>query len=67
MQDETSNNTITWKNMHYIWKIYLHNMKIPTFLYTNVLQQLLLSKLNHEILQNNEICFNKYIKNLTLL
>lgn len=69
LQDETSNNTITWKNMHYIWKIYLHNMKIPTFLYTNVLQQLLLSKLNHEILQNNEICFknitSKYLPNVS--
>ena len=37
---------ITWKNMHYIWKIYLHNIKIPPFLYTTMLKQLLLYKLN---------------------
>ena len=69
IQDEKNNNFISWKNMHYIWKIYLHNMKIPTFLYTNTLQQLLLSKLNHEISQNNEIFFrnitSKYLPNVS--
>ena len=67
IEDETSSNIISWKNMHYIWKIYLHNIKIPTFLYTNILQQLLLSKLNHEI--NNEIYFknvtSKYLPNVS--
>lgn len=60
---------ITWKNMHYIWKIYLHNMKIPTFLYTNVLQQLLTSKLDYELSSNNEIYFkcvtSKYLPNVS--
>jgi hypothetical protein len=56
--------------MHYIWKIYLHNLKIPTFLYTNVLQQLLLSKLNHDVNStNNEIYFknitSKYLPNVS--
>jgi hypothetical protein len=59
---EIEDNTITWKNMHYIWKVYLQDMKIPTFLYTNVLQELLLSKLNHEI----NTCKNDiYFKNIT--
>lgn len=69
VEEGISNNSISWKNMHYIWKIYLHNMKIPTFLYTNILQQLLISKLNHEILQNNEIYFknvtSKYLPNVS--
>lgn len=67
---ETEDNTITWKNMHYIWKIYLQEMKIPTFLYTNVLQELLLSKLTHEInTSKNEIYFknvtSKYLPNVS--
>lgn len=69
IEDSSRNNSISWNNMHYIWKIYLHDMKIPTFLYTNVLQQLLLYKLNDEILQNDEICFknitSKYLPNVS--
>lgn len=64
-----NNSTISWKNMHYIWKIYLHNMKIPTFLYTNILQQLLTSKLDNELSSNNEIYFknvtSKYLPNVS--
>jgi hypothetical protein len=69
LEDHTNNNAISWKNMHYIWKIYLHNMKIPTFLYTNVLQQLLTSKLNNENSATNEIYFknitSKYLPNVS--
>ena len=56
-------------DMHYIWKIYLHNIKIPTFLYTNTLQQLLLSKITYETSSNNEIYFknvtSKYLPNVS--
>jgi hypothetical protein len=70
IEDISSTNLISWKNMHYIWKIYLHNIKIPTFLYTNVLQQLLLSKLENEVTStNNEIYFkhvtSKYLPNVS--
>jgi hypothetical protein len=76
IEDTSSTNIISWKNMHYIWKIYLHNIKIPTFLYTNVLQQLFISKLNHELINintntntNNEIHFknvtSKYLPNIS--
>lgn len=62
------NNNINWKNMHYIWKIYLHNKKIPTFLYTNVLQNIFLSKIKNTCL-NGEIYFNnitsKYLPNIS--
>lgn len=65
---EIINHSINWKNMHYIWKIHLHDIKIPTFLYTNVLQQLLSSKLNYEISSNNEMIFknvtSKYLPNV---
>jgi len=62
------NTDINWKNMHYIWKIYLHNKKIPTFLYTNTLQNIFLSKINN-ICLNGEIIFNdvtsKYLPNIS--
>lgn len=32
---------LTWKNMHYIWKLYLSNIKIPNMIYTNNLKCLL--------------------------
>ena len=69
IEDISSTNLISWKNMHYIWKIYLHNIKIPTFLYTNTLQQLLLSKITYETSSTNEIYFknvtSKYLPNVS--
>jgi hypothetical protein len=59
---------MNWKNMHYIWKLYLHFIKVPTFSYTNNLQQLLMNKLEHTI-TSNEIYFNnvtsKYLPNIS--
>jgi len=59
---------MNWKNMHYIWKLYLHFIKVPTFSYTNNLQQLLMNKLDHTII-SNEIYFNnvtsKYLPNIS--
>ena len=59
---------INWKNMHYIWKTYLHNIKIPSFLCISELQNMLMLKINRELLQNNEIYFknitSKYLPNI---
>jgi len=32
---------ITWKNMHYIWKLYISHYSIPSVVYSNTLKQLL--------------------------
>lgn len=37
--------TITWKNIHYIWKLYLSSISIPNMIYSTHLQSLLLNKL----------------------
>ena len=37
----TNLSNLTWKNMHYIWKLYLSNIKIPNMIYTNNLKCLL--------------------------
>lgn len=59
---------MNWKNMHYIWKLYLHSIKVPTFSYINNLQQLLMNKLEHAT-TSNEIYFNnvtsKYLPNIS--
>lgn len=61
-------NVINWKNMHYIWKLYLHHIKVPTFSYINNLQQLLMNKLEHST-NSNEIYFNnitsKFLPNIS--
>ena len=48
-QTNNSNNIITnklsWKNMHYIWKLYLSSINIPNMLYTNNLKDILKTKL----------------------
>ena len=38
-------NTLSWKNMHYIWKIYLSSINIPNMIYTNNLKDILKTKL----------------------
>jgi hypothetical protein len=44
-ESHLSLNTITWKNMHYIWKMYLSDRQIPNMIYSQQLQELLLTKL----------------------
>ena len=51
-QMETNNNnnnnninTLSWKNMHYIWKIYLSSINVPNMLYTNNLKDILKTRL----------------------
>ena len=33
--------TISWKNLHYIWKLYLSTMKLPNMIYSNSLKQMI--------------------------
>jgi hypothetical protein len=40
-----SNNTLSWKNMHYIWKLYLSSIRVPNMMYTNNLKDIFKSKL----------------------
>ena len=45
-------NSLSWKNMHYIWKQYLSSVNIPNMLYTNGLKELLKGKLIHNTNNN---------------
>jgi len=38
-------NTLSWKNMHYIWKQYLSSINVPNMIYTSNLKDILKSKL----------------------
>jgi hypothetical protein len=38
-------NKLSWKNMHYIWKLYLSSINVPNMLYTNNLKDILKTKL----------------------
>lgn len=38
-------NTLSWKNMHYIWKQYLSSINVPNMIYTNNLKDILKNKL----------------------
>jgi hypothetical protein len=46
---EKISSNISWKNMHYIWKIYLSNLQIPNMIYSNQLQNQLSKLLEHTI------------------
>jgi len=48
----TNTNSLSWKNMHYIWKQYLSSVNIPNMLYTSGLKELLKGKLLHNSNQN---------------
>jgi len=54
------NENINWKNMHYIWKIYLNNINVPNMIYGNELQQLLMTKIT-----NNQSIDNLQFINVT--
>jgi hypothetical protein len=60
---------ITWKNMHYIWKLYLSNMNIPNVSYSQQLQDILTTKINNKNELGNIIFTNvtsKYLPNVSL-
>ena len=43
----SSDDSINWKNMHYIWKFYLSGLNIPNIVYSQQLQELLMLKLSY--------------------
>ena len=69
----SNSNTLSWKNMHYIWKQYLSSVNIPNMLYTNGLKELLKGKLicgvNSETSTNNDPIFlnitSKYLPSVS--
>lgn len=64
----SSESNITWKNMHYIWKLYLTSINIPNMTYVTQLQSVLTAKLEHT-LENGNITFthitSKYLPNVS--
>jgi hypothetical protein len=63
-----SGSNISWKNMHYIWKLYLSSINIPNMIYSNSLQNILSAKLTHAIDNGNIIFINltsKYLPNVS--
>ena len=48
---ESSDDTkysINWKNMHYIWKLYISKFSLPSMIYSNTLKNLLKEKFNYD-------------------
>jgi len=64
----TSDTSISWKNMHYIWKLYLTSVNIPNMVYSTQLQTILAGKIEH-VLENGNITFknvtSKYLPNVS--
>jgi hypothetical protein len=60
--------SISWKNMHYLWKLYLHDMKIPNMIYTTYLQSKLTVLLEH-VTEGSSITFtnmsSKYLPHVS--
>jgi hypothetical protein len=67
---ETANENyqLSWKNIHYIWKIYLTNNSIPNMIYSNNLKKILMSKLQY-IEEKTDIIFinitSKFLPNIS--
>ena len=59
---------ITWKNMHYIWRLYLSNMNIPNMIYSHQLQDILINRITNKNENGNIIFTNvtsKYLPNVS--
>jgi hypothetical protein len=54
----STESNINWKNMHYIWKLYLTNINIPNMVYSTQLQTCLANKLT-SINENGNIFFTQ--------
>ena len=64
-----SNLEISWKKMHYIWKLFLSEKKIPNIIYSNQLKDILKQKLTFKG-DNNDVTFlnitSKFLPNIKL-
>lgn len=64
----STDSNITWKNMHYIWKLYLTGINVLNITYSSQLQTLLTNKLEHT-LENSIINFthitSKYLPDVS--
>jgi hypothetical protein len=59
---------ISWKNMHYIWKLYLSNINIPNMIYSQQLQDVLINKISYKNDSGNIIFTNvtsKYLPDVS--
>ena len=66
--DDVNHSEISWKNMHYIWKIYLSSLNIPNMIYSQQLQETLITKLKHKNDSGNIVFTNitsKYLPNVS--
>lgn len=63
-----SDSNISWKNMHYIWKLYLTSANIPNMIYSSQLQHALANKLENNG-ENGSIIFthvtSKYLPHVS--
>ena len=68
IENVSSETSISWKNMHYIWKLYLTSVNIPNMVYSTQLQIILAGKIEN-ILENGNITFthvtSKYLPNVS--
>lgn len=59
---------LSWKNMHYIWKLYLSSINVPNMMYSNNLKALLKSQLTFTETANDIIFTNvtsKFLPNVS--
>lgn len=68
IENANDNYNLSWKNIHYIWKLYLTNNFIPNMIYSNNLKKLLMTKLKF-IEDKNDIIFtnitSKFLPNIS--
>ena len=63
-----NNSDINWKNMHYIWKLYLSSLNIPNIVYSQQLQEIFMTKLSYKNESCNIVFTNvtsKYLPNVS--
>ena len=48
VDEENTGVKIEWKNLHFIWKLYLHNFSLPNMIYSNTLKTILKGKYNYD-------------------
>lgn len=47
--------SLSWKNMHYIWKLYLSSINVPNMMYSNNLKVLLKSHLSYSVINSSSV------------
>ena len=64
---DTTSTSVSWKNLHYIWKLYISQLNVPNMIYSNQLKDFVKTRLDYNTEQDSFIhVTSKYLPQISV-